>query len=812
MTGETAAEDAKHSASRPARGLFGRPYLFGLILAAVGVVLIWGGVRLVSLGGSPYYLVVGLAVAASAVMAWLGRWLSARIYFALLLGTTVWAIWEGGDSSWALVARLAAPTVLGLWFLVPWTRRRLAGPEHLPWLRSAGLFVVAIAVGTVLHLVAGRQLPDPMYQVGAQAEAPARTGSADGAPGSEWRAWGGTVAGQRFSSLDQITPANVGNLELAWVYRFGEAPPGAPAALETTPLKIGNRLYACTDYNDVVSLDAETGEEVWRFRANVDLENKFYAHCRGVTYYEVPEATGFCSRRIYTNTIDARLLAIDAATGRLCTEFGENGAVDLLRGMSDAPPGYYIPTSAPTLARGRLVLGGWISDGQFWGSPSGVIRAFDAVTGELSWAFDMGNPDRTGEPAEGETYTPGTPNAWAPMSYDDELGLVFAPLGGTNLDYSSENRRPFDRQYSGSVVALDIETGRPRWSFQTVHDDRWDYDVASQPSLVDFPTADGPLVAVLQPTKRGEIFVLNRATGEPIMPVTEEASPASGLAPGETIPPTQPYSHAMPSFRGRDVTERSMWGLTPLDQMMCRIAFREARYDGPLTAPGLTPSIVFPGMLGGMNWGGAAIDPERNLAIFTSNYVANHNQLIPREDVDRMGVKPMGMGGQPTAEGTTVQPQLGTTYGVRALPFMSPLFVPCQQPPWSRISAVDLTTRRLVWSHPLGTGRDSGPLGIPSMLPFKIGTPHLGGSVITRGGLIFIGATQDHYLRAIDAGTGDVLWRARLGAGPQANPMTYYSDESGRQFVVIAAGGHAFLGTTPGDYLYAFALPREAER
>ena len=789
--------------------IFAKPYVFAIVLAVAGAVLICGGLRLAILGGSPYYLLSGFAVLASAVLVALGRWRGATVYFLMLAVTIAWAIWESGANAWGLTARITGPAVLGLWFLVPWTRRRLAGPKQLPWLRAAAVGLAAIALGALLHATLAVTPLDPMYQAGSQDRAPTAQLQLANVPGKDWTVWGGTSEGNRFSGLDQLTPANVAGLELAWTYRFGAAPAGAPASLETTPLKVAGRLYACTDYNDVVAIDAETGKQVWRFHAQVDVEGKPYGHCRGVSYYKLAGATGTCAERIYTNTIDARLIAVDAATGRPCAGFGDKGAVDLLRGMSPAPKGYYIPTSAPTVARGRLVIGGWVSDGQYWGEPSGVVRAFDAVTGKLAWAFDMGRPDRQSEPPAGEHYTPGTPNAWAPMSYDDKLGLVYAPLGGATLDYSSHQRRPFDNAYSSSVVALDIETGKPRWNFQTTHKDLWDYDVASQPSLIDYPTARGVVPALVQPTKRGEIFILDRVTGKPIVPVTERRVPTTGTAPGEVASPTQPFSDAMPSFRGEDVAEKKMWGLTPLDQLYCRILFRKARYEGPLTPPGLTPAIAFPGFLGGMNWGGAAIDPERGLAIFNTNYVGNYSRMYHREDVRRMGATPQGRGGEPKPEGVGVQPQEGTHYGVRSAPFMSLLFAPCQQPPWGRISAVDLRTRKLVWSHPLGTARDSGPMGLPSQLPFKVGVPNLGGSVITRGGLIFIGATQDHYLRAIEASTGKVLWRQRLAAGPQATPMTYYSDASGRQFVVIAAGGHAFLGTKMGDYLYAFALPKK---
>jgi len=804
--------EASAYGSRIGARLSSRPYVFALILVLIGLVLLVGGGQLLSLGGSPYYALAGVTVIASGVLVARGRRAGALLYGLLLLASLAWAIGEAGFAPWALAARLVAPAVLGLWFLVPWTARRLHPRPAGSALRRgtlAGVAIVAsLIIGVLANQIFNEHRPDPMFQAGTQDEPGQRTLVSAGG-GGDWTTWGGDAAGSRFSPLDQLTPANVGGLKPAWTFHFGPGPKGAPGALEGTPLKLGDTLYACSDYNDVVALDAETGRPRWRFRANVNLTGAAYGHCRGVAYYRVPGATGPCAQRLYTNTIDARLIALDLRSGRPCAGFGSNGYVDLKVGMSKAPAGYYYVTSAPTIARGRIVLGGWVQDGMYWGEPSGVIRAFDAVTGKMSWAFDVGRPDRRGEPKPGETYTPSTPNSWAPMSADDRLGLVYAPLGGAVPDYAGAQRRPFDEAWSGSVVALDAETGQPRWRFQTVHHDLWDYDVGSQPTLIDLPTPSGIRPALIQPTKRGEIFVLDRETGQPIRAVTERPVPQGGMAPGEHATPTQPFSDAMPSFRGIDIAERDMWGVTPLDQLWCRIKFRKARYEGTLTPPGFTPSIAYPGFLGGMDWGGVSIDRDRMLMIVNSNYVGNYAQLIPRAKADRLGVRPFGMGGSQKAEGQGIQAQFGTPFAVRSMPFLSLIYAPCQAPPWGRISAVDLRSGKLVWSHPLGTARDSGPLGVGSQIPFTIGTPNLGGSVATRGGLIFIAATQDKYLRAIDTMTGKVVWRGRLEHAGQATPMTYLSPASGRQFVVTSAGGHAFLGTSTGDAIVAFALPKK---
>jgi quinoprotein glucose dehydrogenase len=498
---------------------------------------------------------------------------------------------------------------------------------------------------------------------------------------------------------------------------------------------------------------------------------------------------------------------LNARDGTRCPDFGDNGEVNLDVGMGDVEPGYYLVTSAPQIVRGKVVFGGWVTDGQYVGEPSGVIRAFDAITGKFAWAWDMGRPDpgvgAEAGPASGEAYTRGTPNSWAPISADEDLGLVYLPTGNATPDYVGSHRRPFDDAYSSSVVALDAQTGALRWSFQTTHHDLWDYDVPSQPTLIDL--ADGT-PALLQATKRGELFLLDRRTGTPLAKVEERAAPATEV-PGEHSAPTQPFSVGMPSFAGPPPTELRMWGITPFDQLWCRIKFREARYEGTLTPVGIDrPTLVYPGYLGGMNWGSVAVDPDRQLAVVNSTQVLNYDQLLSRKTADAMGIKPFSASGHGNVGGPVAQS--GTPYAARIAPFLSPLVVPCTEPPYGMISAVDLNTRRLLWSRPFGTAEDSGPLLTHSHLPFIMGVPNIGGAVTTRSGLTFIGASQDNFLRAFETTTGRELWRTRLPAGGQANPITYWSSSSTRQFILIAAGGHGGLQTTPGDYILAYALPK----
>jgi quinoprotein glucose dehydrogenase len=426
------------------------------------------------------------------------------------------------------------------------------------------------------------------------------------------------------------------------------------------------------------------------------------------------------------------------------------------------------------------------------------------VTGRFAWAFDLGRPDQHEEPPPGEQYTPSTPNSWAPMSVDEELGLVYAPTGNTTgSDYYGVLRRPFDERYSSSVVALEAASGEVRWSFQTVHHDLWDYDVPAQPVLVDIARADGTLRALIQATKTGEIFVLDRASGHPLFAVREQPAPARGAPAEERVAPTQPASVALPGFRGPALEERDMWGLTPIDQLWCRIRFKQARYDGIYTPPGTSPSIQYPGILGGIEWGSVSVDAQRGLMFVNASRVANYVRLLPRAEADALGRRPEGLGGR-----YMDRAQIGTPYAVANPPFLSPLGVPCQRPPFGTLSAVNLRTGQLVWTRRLGSARDSGPFGIPSLLPLPLGTPNTGGSLATRSGLVFIGASQDRYLRAFAADSGKLLWQSRLPAGAQATPMTYRSGKSGRQFVLIAAGGSDTLRTQPGDYIIAYALRR----
>jgi quinoprotein glucose dehydrogenase len=796
-----------------------RPHLvarvFAGLLALLGLASVIGGGQLIAVGGSPFYLLSGLAIIASGVLVWRGSRRGGQVYASVLLVTLAWGIYESGFDGWALLPRLWLWFVVGIGFLIPGVRKSPAGTAATPFGRVAGVFgaglVVAVFIGTAAYKLGPPEPADPVYEAGRQSGIAASNAAyvPGGEDAGEWHNYGNDASGSRYSPLAQLDTANVAGLHKAWELKLGKSVDGILGSLEVTPLKVGNSLFLCTSYNDVLSVDAETGHVNWRFKSNLKLKPTPHGNCRGVAYYKVPAASGLCAERIISNTVDARLIALDAATGAPCPQFGKNGTTNLLEGMGKVIAGYYFVSSAPTIVRGKIVLGGWISDNQYWGEPSGVIRAFDAVTGKFAWAFDMGRPDSNG-PAPAEGFTHSTPNSWAPMSADEELGMVYAPTGNATPDYFGAQRRPFDDKYSSSVLALDAETGKVRWSFQTTHHDLWDYDVASQPTLIDLPGPHGIQRALIQPTKRGEIFLLDRTNGHPLAQVQERKVPQDGIVPEERLSPTQPFSVGMPSFRGPNLRERDMWGVTPFDQMWCRIRFKQARYEGPLTPPGLTPNIAYPGYLGGVDWGSVSVDRGRHLMIVTSSRVPNYDKLVTRAVADKAGVKPVGEGAS-TSDVSGTSAQANTAYAADITAFLSPLGAPCNEPPYGMITAVDLITHKVVWSKPLGTARDSGPLGIPSMLPLRMGAPIAGGSLTTRGGLVFVAASQERTLRAFNAGTGKELWSSRLPAGGQASPMSYWSNRSKRQFVVIAAGGNVALQSKTGDSIVAYALSNDSK-
>jgi quinoprotein glucose dehydrogenase/quinate dehydrogenase (quinone) len=733
---------------------------------------------------------------------------AAWLYAATTLCTVIWAVAEAGLDAWALLPRTVPLATLGLWFALPGVRRALVlgmGPAFMRSKIEAWLGPVLFAAALALFAAAyshGRFVPVTAHRAASTAHIERDT---------QWPAFGNTISGDRFSPADSITPANVGQLELAWSYRTGDKPlptdpPWTGQTFQSTPINVGDTLYVCTPHNVVIALDADTGKERWRYDPDVNTHGVPHLACRGVAYVAGTGSGAACDERLLMGTVDDRLVAIDRATGQPCADFGANGMVDLAEGLGLTPPGYHYVTSPPTIVAGVAVVGSFVLDNQSNDEAPGVVRAYDVRSGELRWAWDVISPTGRATLAPGETYPRNTPNAWSVFSADPDLGLVYLPTGNTPPDFYGALRRPEQNRYSSSIVALDVQTGDVRWSFQTVHVDVWDFDIGSQPVLTGFKTDLGDVPALIAPTKRGEIFVLDRRNGRPLAEVVEKPVPQNPPE-GERLSPTQPYSIGMPSFAPHDLTEARMWGTTPLDQLWCRIRFRSHRYEGPFTPLSTGGSFVYPSSFGAIDWGSVSIDPERRLMIVNSTALPYIDTLIPRERAIAEKIVEYDPSSKETPALLSARfAQAGTPFAVETLPFLSPLGVPCHQPPWGELSAVDLDTRKIVWRRPLGTTRDHAPLGIP----FPMGVFNIGGSVTTRGGVAFIGATIDAYLRAFDVETGRELWKARLPAGGQSNPMSYVSPRTERQYVVIAAGGHTSMLTRKGDYVLAYALPARA--
>jgi quinoprotein glucose dehydrogenase len=623
-----------------------------------------------------------------------------------------------------------------------------------------------------------------------------------------WPVYGGDAAGTRYSPLTEIRRENVERLTVAWTLHTGDfadrsGSKKTSTTFEATPILVDGTLYFPTPFGRVFAVDPESGEVRWRFDTKLDLSvNYSEPTSRGVAAWSDParEGEAACGRRIFYATPDARLFALDARTGEPCQDFGVEGRVDLKRDVGDPEPWEYVVSSPPAVIHDLVVVGSGIADNQRTTAPRGVVRAFDARTGVLRWSFDP-IPRDPADPAfltwerESARRT-GAANAWSILSVDAERDLVFAPTSSPSPDYYGGERLG-ENHWADSVVALRGSTGTVAWAFQTVHHDLWDYDVPAQPVLANVRREGRDIPAVVQATKTGFLFVLQRDTGEPLFPVREQPVPASDV-PGEQASPTQPVPTLPLPLVPQGLRPEDAFGFTWWDRARCRDKIAALRSEGVYTPPSLKGTILFPGIAGGTNWGSLAIDPEHRLALVNTTRLAFQARLIPREQFEQERAQAQG---KPNLE---FAPQAGTPYGLVRGPLLSPFGVPCNAPPWGALSAVDLNTGEIRWQVSLGTTRDLLPIPISRAL----GTPNLGGPMVTASGLVFIGAAMDNYLRAFDLETGAELWKGRLPAGGQATPMTYRLRPDGRQYVVIAAGGHGRLGTKLGDALVAFALPK----
>ncbi|MDE1168024.1 MAG: glucose/quinate/shikimate family membrane-bound PQQ-dependent dehydrogenase [Pseudomonas sp.] len=791
------------------------PNLLGLVFLLLGLGLLGLGIKLATLGGSLYYVIAGVVLVINGILLLTGRQAAIGLYALFLFASTVWSLYEVGLDWWQLVPRLSLWFVLGALLWLPAFR--------VPLLRNGPAPVATRALGAAV-IIAGACAVASQFTNPGEIKGDLGRDTADMAsaaptqPDGEWQSYGRTEFGERYSPLKQITAANVGKLKEVWRIRTGDMPTDKdPVELtnQNTPLKVNGMLYACTAHSKVLALDPDTGKEIWRFDPEIQGPNgndfRGWAHmtCRGVSYYDeanysksdaisTPAALSTagqavatsCPRRLFLPTADARLIALNADTGKVCEDFGNKGVVNLRANIGSFTPGGYYATSPAAITRNLVIIGGHVTDNESTNEPSGVIRAFDVHDGHLVWNWDAGNPDATAPIAEGQTYTRNSPNMWSLASVDEKLGLIYLPLGNQMPDQWGGNRTPESEKFSAGTVALDIDTGKLRWNYQFTHHDLWDMDVPSQPTLLDMKTAEGVKPALIQPTKQGSLYVLDRRTGTPIVPIQEISVP-QGAVEGDHTSPTQARSEL--NLLAPELNEKSMWGVTPFDQLLCRIQFKSLRYEGQYTPPSVQGSIIYPGNVGVFNWGAVSVDPVRQMLFTSPNYMAFVSQLVPRAKVDANSKR--------ESETSGVQPNAGAPYAVIMHPLMSPFGVPCQAPAWGYVAGIDMTTAKVVWKHKNGTSRDSSP--VP--LGLNLGVPSMGGSMVTAGGVGFLSGTLDQYIRAYDVRNGKELWSSRLPAGGQSTPMTY-TGKDGAQYVLSVVGGHGSLGTKMGDYIIAYKL------
>lgn len=621
---------------------------------------------------------------------------------------------------------------------------------------------------------------------------------------TDWPAYGNDPGASRWSPLHQIDRSNVSRLHVAWTYRTGEVVTGTtrhvPPGLEATPILVDNTLYFDTPYGRVIALDPARGTAKWTFDPKVDIHGGYGDFTsRGVSTWldagASPSAP--CRRRIYVATIDARLIALDGATGKPCAAFGSGGTVDLRKGVRNGISEFaeYEETSPPAVVNGLVIVGSGVADNVRRTAPSGVVRAFDARTGALRWSWDP-IPQDPSDPAYAtwrgpKAHETGAANAWSVITTDSLRDLVFVPTGSASPDYFGGERLG-QNLYANSVVAIRASTGKVVWHFQVVHHDLWDYDVPAPPTLMTVHRDGRDIPAVVVTTKIGHVFILNRETGEPLFPVEERPVPASDV-PGEEAWPTQPVPTLPRPLVPQRVTPDDVYGITEADRKWCREQLASLRSEGVFTPPSVKGTLVIPGNVGGSNWGGVAVDQARGLIIAPANNLPAVMHLVPRGQYQTV---------RDTTSSGELAPQIGTPYALWRDFFLSPSRIPCIKPPWGTLTAIDAATGQVRWKVPLG-----GPLpwAKPGTLPPDAGSPNLGGAMVTAGGLVFIGATFDSHFRAFDVETGKLLWTADLPVSGKATPMTYRA-ANGKQYVVIAAGGQPRTGLPLGDYLIAYAI------
>jgi quinoprotein glucose dehydrogenase len=628
--------------------------------------------------------------------------------------------------------------------------------------------------------------------------------AADDKSKGEWPAYGHDPGGQRFSPLTAINRENVQTLKVAWTFRTGDSyqpPDSRPTALEATPIYVDGKLFLTSPLGRIVALDPLTGRQIWVYDAKVPRDKGYGDFAsRGVSTWQPKSG----ARRIFVATLDARLIALDAATGKPCEDFGDNGIVNLRTGLRIAPRGFadYEETSPPAVVGNTIIVGSGIADNGSVNQPSGEVRGFDAVTGKLKWTFDPIPQDPKAPGADtwknGSAQRTGAGNAWSVIAADPQRNLVFLPVGSASPDFYGGERLG-NNLFANSLVALRADTGERVWHFQTVHHDLWDYDVASPPILFEVQRDGKTIPAIGVGSKTAHFFILNRETGEPIFGVEERKVPQSDV-PGEESSPTQPFPVAPRALSSQSkLTPDTVWGATGEDRKWCAEEVGKLRSEGVFTPPSLTGSLIYPGNIGGMAWGGAAFDPSNHLLFVPTNNLPTEVFLIPRADFREQVSAGRRLNGD-----WEFAPMTGTPYGMKRRMLRSPGGSPCNAPPWGVLNAIDSNTAEIKWTVPLG---QFPAIGKGLAAPRKFGSISLGGPIATAGGLVFMAGTLDPAIRAFDVLTGLELWKGELPTSARSTPMTFQGPD-GRQYVVVSAGGHGIPGGPAlGDYVVAFALP-----
>ena len=620
----------------------------------------------------------------------------------------------------------------------------------------------------------------------------------------EWPWYGHDPGGTRYSPLTQINRENVSTLKVAWTFHTGEISDGRRgrkrSGFETTPLVVDGTLYLTTPFNRVIALDPETGVQRWAYDPKIDLHGDYGDGLinRGVaTWLDSTRPVGHpCHRRVFEATQDARLVAVDAAKGSPCADFGKVGQVEL-HDVAGYQAGWYHMTSPPVVIDDLVIVGSAINDNNRIDMPRGVVRAYNARTGALRWSWDpiASNQPLAATSSAAKSFGSGAANAWSIMVVDPERHLIFVPTGSASPGYYG-GLRPGDNKWANSVVALRAKTGEVAWGFQLVHHDLWDFDSASPPLLTTLRRDGQDIPVVIQGNKTGLLYVLNRDTGKPVFPVEERPVPQSDV-PGEVTSPTQPFPVAPPPLAAQQMSADDAWGPTPQDRETCRKTIKELRNEGIFTPPSLKGTLMVPGNLGGMTWSGYAFDPQRSLLLTNTNNFVAWARLIPRAQYDKPGAH--------DHEDAEHGDQIGAPYAMARRFLQSPSDLPCNAPPWGLLTAVDMNEGKIRWQVPLGSLQDFGGTHTQHIPP---GAISLGGPIATAGGLVFIAGTPDGFIRAFDVETGKELWKSQLPAPANATPMTYRLNSNGKQYLVIAAGGHAKITEEKlGDALVAFTLP-----